>query len=178
MTGSVPKINGTKLQKIIEPLTGTSGGIVGGLSLGSGSALYVNYTSCKCRFQDSGVDLTERTVWDFYNQTLRNGFEPVGIGARITSQLIPTSMFSGVANLNTLSKGIIDAAVNSGPLGTLLPVQILVGSPLRTPDTNRETSVTPAWRNSLWHVIITNVYLISELLLIIHRAGWKVPTQA
>ncbi len=61
------------------------------------------------------------------------------------SRLLPTTLFEDAGSRADLSQAIRDA------LPSLTPY-IVVGTPFLYPYVEGSTSVTPAWRSSLWHV--------------------------
>ncbi|KAF7971845.1 hypothetical protein HWV62_19775, partial [Athelia sp. TMB] len=138
--GAAPIVNATLLQTALAPLAG---------ALANGS-IFANETLIQ-----SGIFVPTYTTWPsflaFYEKFYAPPGEPVGIGARITSRLVPRAQFVGEENISALATAIIDAAAATGQAQA---VQILVGTPVNVPDTGRTTSVTPAWRSSLWHAIV------------------------
>ena len=90
---------------------------------------------------------TYTSFFDFYEQILSKLTEPVGIGARLASRLIPNELFVGDDNLSKLASAL-------GGASAALSLQIILSTPVSVPDTDRTTSITPAWRSSLWHAVV------------------------
>lgn len=61
------------------------------------------------------------------------------------TRLLPTALFENAADRANLSQAIRDVLPFANPY-------IVVGTPLLFAYTEGTTSVTPAWRTSLWHV--------------------------
>ncbi|TFK67277.1 FAD-binding domain-containing protein [Pluteus cervinus] len=77
---------------------------------------------------------------------------PVGLGAFIGSRLLPLKMFESDDGIDKLIPVLKSGLSRVGP-GVWPPLILLMDTPLMTPDTNRETSVTPAWRNSAFQAV-------------------------
>lgn len=140
--GVAPIENQVELKEAVQPFADAliSGRVFSNQSLLAGDLLvplYPTYTS----------------FLEFYQESFDHVNAPAGTGARIASRLIPNELFQGEANLQKLASGLVKA--NSAvPLeGAILPIGIFMTTPVHNPDTERQTSVTPAWRNSLWHTI-------------------------
>ncbi|KAI8969352.1 hypothetical protein BDF20DRAFT_991129 [Mycotypha africana] len=84
----------------------------------------------------------------------------VGLNTLLSSRLIPEKVLNDVelrqqltdqmsTGLAKISDGLDDIRTFKAAVG-YFPV-----TPVNVPDEERETSVTPAWRSSLWHVIFT-----------------------
>jgi hypothetical protein len=93
--------------------------------------------------------------YDVFMNVLYPNAEMVGHGARIASRLIPQSHFSTNASIETLIDAFLEGTKKTRPLSVFLPTQILATTSLRVKDENRETSVQPLFRDSVWHVIYT-----------------------
>ncbi|SCZ90958.1 BZ3500_MvSof-1268-A1-R1_Chr1-3g02421 [Microbotryum saponariae] len=100
-----------------------------------------------------------------YQEFLFPNDELVNVPAALGSRLIPKTNFQTAASqaqlLDAMMKGsaIVDSntiGTNSGNAGTLVyggsPFQILVTNPVNYPNPP-DSAVTPAWRNTLWHVL-------------------------
>ncbi|GAA98119.1 uncharacterized protein L969DRAFT_93269 [Mixia osmundae IAM 14324] len=109
-----------------------------------------------------------------YQTYLTPNEELVGLGTAIGSRLIPRANFQGSANQATLTATIVKIA-NLVNLPAILkgspllytygaPLQFLVTAPSGFTLSSNNTSpagmsaVTPAWRNSLWHVFVNSVF--------------------
>jgi FAD/FMN-containing dehydrogenase len=106
------------------------------------------------------------TFLNAYNTYLVPNEEVVGVGSALGSRLIPTANFVGSANQDQLLNAMMQVVKISNtpfPLKESLlytygaPVQILVTTPYNYKD-DGTSSVTPAWRNSIWHVAIGSAF--------------------
>ncbi|KAF8876325.1 hypothetical protein BD779DRAFT_1560650 [Infundibulicybe gibba] len=84
----------------------------------------------------------------FYNKFIATAQDPLGLPFAASSRLIPGSSFNNTQ--------LIDAIVNS-MFGALVP-QILAVAPFSFKGYDNGTSVTPAWRNAVWHTTASNVW--------------------
>ncbi|RFU77909.1 fad-binding domain-containing [Trichoderma arundinaceum] len=88
----------------------------------------------------------------------------VGVSALLTSRLITKDNFESPAKVDSLVANVLKAlqtvvdqvGAQLAPQVTLL---ILKTAPSNTPDTDQETSVNPAWRDTLWHFVLTAAWL-------------------
>lgn len=95
-----------------------------------------------------------------YNTYLVPNEELVGLGTAIGSRLIPAANFNGAANQTQLFNALMNVSniVQSQlPIAYGAPLQFLVTTPTNYPD-DGTSSITPAWRNSLWHVFINSAF--------------------
>ncbi|PWN86912.1 FAD-binding domain-containing protein [Acaromyces ingoldii] len=106
------------------------------------------------------------TFFSAYNKYLVPNEELVGLGTAIGSRLIPTANFVGAANQQTLLDAlmnVVNTVEQPFPLAEPLlytygaPLQFLVTTPYNYKD-DGTSAVTPAWRNSLWHVFINSAF--------------------
>lgn len=74
-------------------------------------------------------------------------YQPVGAEMMLGTRLLNTSLFATEAGRASLSTAIANMLSFSTPY-------IIVGTPLLYSYVEGTTSVTPAWRTSLWHVRI------------------------
>lgn len=82
-------------------------------------------------------------------------FNSVGIPFAASSRLIPRHYFEN--DPQGLAQAIRQGQIASGPEADVQFIQILVDNP--PPSLNfGKTSVTPAWYDSLWHVIYTGTW--------------------
>ncbi|KAJ7081459.1 FAD-binding domain-containing protein [Mycena crocata] len=136
---------------------------------------------------DAEALATFKPVIDYVNslngkdgiQVLINGFQPggsylfvqrnyistvpVGLGAFIGSRLLPVSSFESDAAIDALIPALKAGLAKVGP-GVWPPMELLMDTPLLTPDTDSETSVNPAWRTSAF------VMVFGALIEIVHDA--------
>ena len=101
---------------------------------------------------------TYTSFLDFHEQTFGKTNELEGTGMRLTSRLIPNDLFVGDDNLSKLASALGNASAPP------LSLHILMSTPVSVPDTNRTTSVTPAWRSSLWHSFISGSWPVGTSL--------------
>lgn len=71
--------------------------------------------------------------------------QAVGPEVMLGTRLLPNSLFETEEGRTELSNAIRDVLPFASPY-------IVAGTPLLYPYVEGSTSVTPAWRNSLWHV--------------------------
>ena len=140
--GVAPIANQSALKDAVAPFAKAliSGNIFANKTLTEGDTLIPSYP-------------TYTSYLDFYKQTFAKSKVRVGIGARLTSRLIPNALFVGDDNLSKLASTLVDASAAPLSLG------IIMSTPVSVSDTNRTTSVTPAWRSSLWHAFISGGWL-------------------
>lgn len=80
--------------------------------------------------------------------------EPAGIFSLLSSRLIPRKVFEQTGTRDYLVDRIIEGMVTASNLGmNRTGAQVVLESPLTNPDSNNTTSVIPAWRDAIWHVI-------------------------
>jgi len=106
------------------------------------------------------------SFYSAYNKYLVPNEELVGLGTAIGSRLIPTANFVGEKNQQQLLDAMMNVATtvqNPFPLKEPLlytygaPLQFLVTSPYNYKD-DGTSSITPVWRNSVWHVFINSAF--------------------
>ncbi|THV03671.1 FAD-binding domain-containing protein [Dendrothele bispora CBS 962.96] len=86
----------------------------------------------------------------FFDWFADNNVASVGVNVAIASRLIPKDNFSSAAKQTSLIDALVDAKSTADNL------LILIDAPSSYPDPHEETSVTEAWRNSLYHVTLTS----------------------
>ncbi|KAF7983609.1 hypothetical protein HWV62_20522 [Athelia sp. TMB] len=142
LSGAAPAAAAPRLQAALAPLAA---------ALANGS-ITANHTLIR-----SGVLVPRYATWPsflaFYEKFYAAPTQPVGVGVRVASRLIPRTHFASPANIRALAAALLAAAAATGQ-----PVQILAAAPVGVPDTARETSVTPAWRGALWHAMVFGVW--------------------
>lgn len=82
---------------------------------------------------------------------------PVGLGAAIASRLVPKSLLESNTSIDSVVDAVKSAAQIVGP-GLWSPVQVLLDTPMKTPDSNVSTSVTPSWRSSAFQFVVGSTY--------------------
>ena len=103
---------------------------------------------------ESGI-ITVPSFYSAYQTFIASGTDKVGVGQALGSRLVPRSLFqssSGQQQILSAMTQVTSTIANPGPYmsGGL---QILVTTPASYPGDN-SSSVTPAWRNSLWHAAL------------------------
>jgi FAD/FMN-containing dehydrogenase len=81
--------------------------------------------------------------------------EPAGIFSLLASRLLPRHLFNAPETVDSLVSAVIEGMEKAR---RLLPLQrtgaqVVLETPLSTPDNNQKTSALPAWRKAMWHVI-------------------------
>ncbi len=79
--------------------------------------------------------------------------EPAGIFSILASRLLPRHLFSESETVDKLVDGIIQGMEKAATFLNRTAAQIVLETPVSTPDTDNSTSALPAWRDALWHVI-------------------------
>lgn len=106
------------------------------------------------------------TFFSAYNKYLVPNEELVGLGTAIGSRLIPKANFVGSKNqqqLLTALMNVVNTVENPFPLSEPLlytygaPLQFLVTTPYSYKGID-DSAITPAWRNSIWHVFINSAF--------------------
>lgn len=100
---------------------------------------------------------------------------PVGLGASIASRLVPKSLLESNSSIDSLVGAIKSAAQIVGP-GLWSPVQVLLDAPMKTPDSNSSTSVTPAWRSSAFQFVVGGTY-VGGATKAEEKAAWDAVTK-
>ncbi|CAE6433177.1 unnamed protein product [Rhizoctonia solani] len=111
--------------------------------------------------RDSLKDLTDfltrnriRYQWHEF-QTFKPLFEtiiaapiPIGVNAAIASRLVPASRFEPLLKPITVTKTLETFALAAGKFAFFLT------SPYNYNATEGETSITPVWRDAMWHAVV------------------------
>lgn len=94
--------------------------------------------------------ITTYSSWyQFYATNLANSYANAGSwGTAMSSRLIPASNLDGAQNQHKLVETLM-TSVESNP--GIIPM-IYMSTPARTADSG--TALTPAWRNSTWHLML------------------------
>ncbi|KAF8886976.1 hypothetical protein BD779DRAFT_1529063 [Infundibulicybe gibba] len=86
----------------------------------------------------------------FFQELLRRTkMYPVGVPFAMATRLIPGSTFNNSQLIDAITDGMVKS--NSFP-------QILSVAPFSYKGFDNMTSITPAWRDSIWHVIVVNTW--------------------
>jgi hypothetical protein len=81
----------------------------------------------------------------------------VGVGALPASRLVPRIQFATENSIDILVSGMLKGMDNARQLnqtGNRVAFGLYKVTPANTPDNKVATSANPAWRTSLWHVIV------------------------
>lgn len=116
-----------------------------------------------------GLNITDNTYhtfqkfseWHTFTETpaiARNG--PVGIGLVESGRLIPKSLFTSPANIDELVNAVVTAMQFSYTNHGGGSAQLYATGPSNRAD-NSKTGVNPAWRDSLWEVIMGGMWTSS-----------------
>ncbi|KAF1355969.1 FAD binding domain-containing protein [Lizonia empirigonia] len=79
--------------------------------------------------------------------------EPAGISSLLSSRLIPRRLFTSSSSIASIVDAVMYGIEAARDLITTSGTQVVFETPLSNPDTELKTSVHPAWRTALWHVI-------------------------
>jgi hypothetical protein len=110
----------------------------------------------------SGIVIRENNYTLFQNYTGYLAYsaadagstEPAGIFSILASRLMPGSLFNCTESIDSLVSAVIDGMEKAATLGlSKAAAQIVLETPISTPDRDQRTSALSAWRSSLWHVI-------------------------
>ncbi|KAI9481302.1 MAG: hypothetical protein EXX96DRAFT_210179 [Benjaminiella poitrasii] len=97
---------------------------------------------------------THHGFYDFLINTMYPKKLKVGIPIHTSSRLIPRELFSTNETIANLIDAILEGLDTIGsPITSPPALQILATTPFRVQDPNRETSVQPAFRNAVWHLV-------------------------
>ena len=102
---------------------------------------------------------TSHGFYELFTHIMHPNAEMVGYGARIASRLIPREHFATEETIEVLIDAFLEGTKLTRPSSLLLPTQILATTSLRVKDEQRETSVQPLFRSSVWHVIYTGGWI-------------------
>lgn len=96
---------------------------------------------------------TYQSFQELYEEQIKNSeVARAGVGFAEASRLIPSKQFEGEANQAALTKMLLDVISPTRPLTFRL--MLLLTTPSRTTQ-DSDSAITPAWRSSTWHVIIS-----------------------
>lgn len=102
------------------------------------------------------------SFYDVYEAALANGLQNSnGGGIALASRLVPTANFEGAENQAALTTQLTNIALSKSTTGAFetIPLFICVTTPNKDFVSDDGTSsVTPAWRDSTWHVIGTTSF--------------------
>jgi hypothetical protein len=113
-----------------------------------------------------GLNITDNTYhtftkfsdWHRFTETpdiARNG--PVGIGIAESGRFLPKHLFSSPSSIEDLVSAVLTAMQFSHTNRGGGAAQLYATGPANHPD-NSKTGVNPAWRDSLWHVIMGGIW--------------------
>ncbi|KAI0967318.1 FAD binding domain-containing protein [Xylaria arbuscula] len=85
--------------------------------------------------------------------------EPSGIFSLLATRLIPREVFTSPDTIDQLVEGVMQGIATSRSLLNLTGTQIVPETPITNLDSSHLTSVHPAWRTALWHVIHAGEWL-------------------
>ncbi|KIK56944.1 hypothetical protein GYMLUDRAFT_229963 [Collybiopsis luxurians FD-317 M1] len=99
----------------------------------------------------TGVVETVSSWYEFFVKYVLTAQEPIGIDAAISSRLIPSSVFESQEARNALVETIANAAPYFLTISTVTPF-------IYNNYTENSTSVTPAWRDAVWHFLFADLW--------------------
>ncbi|KAF2658913.1 FAD-binding domain-containing protein [Lophiostoma macrostomum CBS 122681] len=113
-----------------------------------------------------GLNVTDNTYrvfekfsgWHEFTETpsiARNG--PVGLGLAESGRLLPKSLFSTKDNIEKVVDAVVAAMQSSYAGHGGGSAQLYATGPANHPD-NSKTGVNPAWRDSLWEVVMGGIW--------------------
>ena len=79
--------------------------------------------------------------------------EPAGLFSLLASRLMPRDLFAAPETVDSLVEAVAYGIEKARTLLALTATQVVFETPVSNPDSNHMTSVLPAWRSALWHVI-------------------------
>ncbi|KAI0869257.1 FAD binding domain-containing protein [Hypoxylon argillaceum] len=85
--------------------------------------------------------------------------EPSGIFSLLSTRLIPREVFASPSTVDELVDGVMQGIATARSLLNLTGTQIVPETPVTNLDSSQSTSVHPAWRTALWHVIHVGEWL-------------------
>ncbi|KAH7335070.1 FAD-binding domain-containing protein [Rhizoctonia solani] len=102
-----------------------------------------------------GAEQAKESLKNLTDFLTRNGiryhwheFQPFGVNAAIASRLVPASKFEPLVKPLTVTKTLETFALAAGKFAFFLT------SPYNYNSTVGETSITPAWRDAIWHAVV------------------------
>lgn len=93
-------------------------------------------------------------------------YQPIGIPGALSSRLIPVDNFRGTEAQESLLNALLTTANSS------LGLQMYAVTPYSAPFSAKDVSATPAWRNSLLHVVTGAVWTWNTSIVDV-RAKYK-----
>ncbi|KAI1293920.1 FAD binding domain-containing protein [Xylaria venustula] len=85
--------------------------------------------------------------------------EPSGIFSLFATRLIPREVFTSPDTIDELVEGVMQGIATSRSILNLAGTQIVPETPVTNLDSSHLTSVHPAWRTALWHVVHAGEWL-------------------
>jgi hypothetical protein len=109
----------------------------------------------------TGISVIQNNYTTFANYIAYTSFsiadaratEPAGISSLLSSRLMPRDLFVSSDSIASLVDAVKYGIEMAHSLISTSGTQVVFETPLSNPDIDRKTSVHPAWRNALWHVI-------------------------
>ncbi|PYI02677.1 FAD binding domain-containing protein [Aspergillus sclerotiicarbonarius CBS 121057] len=79
--------------------------------------------------------------------------EPPGIFSLLATRLIPRDVFMDARRIDQLVDGVLEGIATARSLLNLSGTQVVSETPVTNLDKGQLSSVNPAWRDAIWHVI-------------------------
>ncbi|ORY15247.1 hypothetical protein BCR34DRAFT_478065 [Clohesyomyces aquaticus] len=113
-----------------------------------------------------GINITDNTYhvfpkfseWHKFSETpsiARNG--PVGLGLQESGRFLPKKLFNSETKIASIVNAVVNAMQFSYTNKGGGSAQLYATGPLNQPD-NSKTGVNPAWRDSMWEVIMGGIW--------------------
>ncbi|KAJ7613029.1 hypothetical protein FB45DRAFT_1065154 [Roridomyces roridus] len=156
----------TSLPSFFETLVNSSKGIVyvnPRLSLGDASSSMAPLSACAATNNGSAVISTLPSWYEFFLQFIIYDEASVGHSGVSASKLLPKTKFESMKGRAELVSHLVDQTERFG-----FPY-IGVVTPISFDHTPGATTVTPAWRDSLWHIEASSQWPANSSLNTIHE---------
>ncbi|KIK56952.1 hypothetical protein GYMLUDRAFT_1012473 [Collybiopsis luxurians FD-317 M1] len=121
------------------------------LSLEQAKKSMQNITDFVQRNNGTGGVETVSSWYEFFVKYVLTAEEPIGIEAAISSRLIPSSVFESQEARNALVETVANAEQYFLTISTVTPF-------IYKNYTEHSTSVTPAWRDAVWHLLFVDLW--------------------
>lgn len=122
-----------------------------------------------------GLNITENvyTLWsdesNFYagEEDYLDPSSGTGYSLVTPSRLITSDRFESQANIDSLVESLVNALEGIVDLVGLsltsqVPITFVKSTPFNTPDAHNATSANPVWRDAVWHMIISGLWVPGE----------------
>ncbi|KAI7902190.1 uncharacterized protein BX663DRAFT_512034 [Cokeromyces recurvatus] len=97
--------------------------------------------------------------YPFYMNILNTKKLPIGIPVHTSSRLIPRELFATNETISRMVDAIMEgASITHSDILPPMSFQILAVTPFHVQDSKGETSVQPAFRKAVWHLIFGETY--------------------